>query len=79
MRSLRHRQARIAAREPSRCFPCPGPALARVILTIEEELTQKEFPGSIGDVYAAQDGFHTRIAALIESYGAKCETFMPSA
>ena len=34
-------------------------ALAGLILTIEEELKQKEFSGPIGDVYAAQDGFHT--------------------
>ena len=54
-------------------------ALAGLILTIEEELKQKEFSGPIGDVYAAQDGFHTKIAALIESYGAKCESLKPSA
>ena len=54
-------------------------ALAGLILTIEEELKQKEFSGPIGDVYAAQDGFHTRIAALIENYGAKCESLKPSA
>ena len=52
-------------------------ALAGLILTIEEELKQKEFSGPIGDVYAAQDGFHTKIAALIESYGVKCESLKP--
>src|SRR6266480_2747679 len=36
-------------------------ALAELTLTIEDELKQKEFSGPIGDVYAAQDGFHTRI------------------
>lgn len=45
--------------------------LAGLILTIEEELKQKEFSDPLGEVYAAQDGFHTKIAALIESYEAK--------
>ena len=53
-------------------------ALAGLILTIEEELKQKEFSGPIGDVYAAQDSFHTRIAALIESYEKKTETLRPA-
>lgn len=54
-------------------------ALAGLILTIEDELKQKEFSEAIGGLYAAQDGFHTKIAALIESYGAKCESLKPSA
>ena len=52
--------------------------LAGLILTIEEELKQKEFSDPIGEVYAAQDGFHTKIAALIESYEAKCESLKPT-
>jgi hypothetical protein len=52
--------------------------LALLILTIEEELKQKEFSGPIGDIYAAQDGFHTRIAQLIESYEKKIETLRPT-
>jgi hypothetical protein len=52
--------------------------LAGLILTIEDELKQKEFSDAIGGLYAAQDGFHTKIAALIESYGAKCESLKPS-
>jgi len=52
--------------------------LAQLTLTIEEELKQKEFSGPIGDVYAAQDGFHTRIAELIESYEKKTETLRPA-
>ena len=51
--------------------------LAGLILTMEEELNQREFSDAIGDVYAAQDGFHTKIAALIESYEAKCESLKP--
>ena len=53
--------------------------LAGLILTIEEELKQKEFSDPIGEVYAAQDGFQTKIAALIESYEAKCESLKPAA
>ena len=51
--------------------------LAGLILTIEEELKQKEFSDPIGEVYAAQDSFHTKIAALIESYEAKLESLKP--
>lgn len=53
-------------------------ALAGLILTIEEELKQKEFSDPIGELYSAQDGFHTKIAALIESYEAKCESLKPA-
>ena len=52
--------------------------LAGLILTIEEELKQKEFSDPIGEVYAAQDGFHTKITALIESYDAKVESLKPA-
>ena len=52
--------------------------LAGLILTVEEELKQKEFSEAIGEVYAAQDGFQTKIAALIESYEAKCESLKPA-
>jgi hypothetical protein len=51
--------------------------LAGLILTIEEELKQKEFSDPIGEVYAAQDAFHSKIAALIESYEAKVESLKP--
>ena len=53
-------------------------ALAGLILTIEDELKQREFSDPIGALYAAQDGFHTQIAALIESYEAKCTSLKPS-
>ena len=51
--------------------------LAGLILTIEDELKQKEFSEPIGALYAAQDGFRTQIAALIEKYEAKCESLKP--
>jgi hypothetical protein len=53
--------------------------LAGLTLTIEDELKQKEFSEPIGALYSAQDGFHTKIAALIESYEVKCESLKPSA
>lgn len=53
-------------------------ALAGLILTIEEELKQKEFSGPIGDIYAAQDGFHTKIAELILGYEKKVEGLRPA-
>ena len=53
-------------------------ALAGLILTIEEELKQKEFSGPIGEVYAAQDGFHTKIAELILNFEKKVEGLRPA-
>ena len=49
-------------------------ALAELSLTIEDELKQKEFAEPIGALYSAQDNFHSKIAALIESYETKCES-----
>ena len=53
--------------------------LAGLTLTIDDELKQKEFSEPVGALYSAQDGFQTRIAALVESYGTKCESLKPSA
>ena len=53
--------------------------LAALSLTIEDELKQKEFSEPVGALYSAQDGFHTKIAALIQDYEAKCESLKPSA
>jgi hypothetical protein len=53
--------------------------LAQLTLTIEEELKQKEFSDALGEVYSAQDSFHTKLGALIQSYEAKCESLKPSA
>jgi hypothetical protein len=49
--------------------------LAELSLTIEEELKQREFSEAIGNLYSAQDLFHSKIAAFIETYQAKCESF----
>jgi hypothetical protein len=48
--------------------------LAQLSLTIEEELKQRELAEAIGAIYSAQDAFHTKIAAFIETYQAKCES-----
>jgi hypothetical protein len=48
-------------------------ALAQLSLTIEEELKQREFAGAIGAIYSAQEAFHSKIAAFIETYQKKCE------
>ena len=48
--------------------------LAELTLTIEEELKQREFSEAIGALYSAQDVFHSKIAALIETYQAMCES-----
>ena len=53
--------------------------LAGLTLTIDDELKQKEFIDPIGELYAAQDGFQTRITGIIESYEAKCESLKPTA
>jgi hypothetical protein len=53
--------------------------LAQLTLTIEDELKQKEFSNGLGEVYSAQDSFHTKLGALIQSYETKCESLKPSA
>lgn len=53
--------------------------LAGLSLTIDDELKQKEFSEPIGVLYSAQDGFQTKIAALIASYEAKCDSLKPAA
>ena len=53
--------------------------LAGLILTIDDELKQKEFSDPIAALYSAQDTFQTQITTLIESYSAKCESLKPSA
>src|SRR5437868_12388480 len=53
--------------------------LAELSLTIEEELKQKPFAEAIGAVYAAQDGFQSKILKLIEDYEAECARVSGSA
>ncbi len=51
--------------------------LAELSLTIEDELKQKAFAEAIGAVYAAQDGFQSKILKLIEDYEAECAHLKP--
>ena len=53
--------------------------LAELSLTIEDELKQKTLVESIGDVYSAQEAFHSKIAGLIETYQAECDRLQPPA
>jgi hypothetical protein len=53
--------------------------LAELTLTIDDELKQKEFSDPVGALYSAQNGFQTQVAALVETYGAKCESLKPVA
>ncbi len=53
--------------------------LAGLTLTIEDELKQKEFIDPVGELYGAQDAFQTKIAALVTSYEAKCDSLKPTA
>jgi hypothetical protein len=53
--------------------------LAQLSLTVEEELKQREFTEAIGAIYSAQDAFHAKVAAFIESYEVKCESLKQSA
>ena len=46
--------------------------LAELSLTIEEELKQKAFAEAVGEVYAAQDAFQSKIVKLIEDYETEC-------
>ena len=52
--------------------------LAQLTLTIEDELKQREFSNGLGEVYSAQDSFHTKLDALIQSYEAKCDSLKPT-
>src|SRR5262249_35410935 len=52
--------------------------LAELSLTIEDELKQKAFVESIGDVYSAQEAFHSKVSALIEAYQAECDRLKPA-
>ena len=52
--------------------------LAALSLTIEDELKQKAFVEPVGDVYSAQEAFHSKVSALIESYQAECDRLKPT-
>ena len=47
--------------------------LAELMLTVEDELKQKELASPLGEVYSAQDAFQTKLTLLIEAYKAECD------
>jgi len=47
--------------------------LAELVLTVEDELKQKEIASPLGEVYSAQNAFQTKLTALIEAYKAECD------
>ena len=47
--------------------------LAELVLTVEDELKQKELAVSLSEVYSAQNAFQTKVTALIEAYKAECD------
>jgi len=47
--------------------------LAELVLTVEDELKQKEIAGPLGEVYSAQNALQTKLTALIEAYKAECD------
>ena len=53
--------------------------LAELSLTIEEELKQKPFAEAIGNVYAAQNAFQSKILELIGAYETECARLSGSA
>ena len=47
--------------------------LAELTMTVEDELKQREIVSPLGDVYAAQSEFQTKLTILIEVYKAECD------
>lgn len=47
--------------------------LGGLMLTVEDELKQKELAGPVGEVYSAQDAVQTKLTTLLEAYTAECE------
>jgi hypothetical protein len=46
--------------------------LAQLMLTVEDDLKQKELSGPLSEVYSAQDAFQTKLTALIVAYEGEC-------
>ena len=47
--------------------------LAELVLTVGDELKQKDVAGPLDEVYSAQNAFQTKLTALIETYKAECD------
>ncbi|MDZ4289558.1 MAG: hypothetical protein U0984_16455 [Prosthecobacter sp.] len=48
--------------------------LGGLMLTVEDELKQKAFANSLGDIFSLQDALQTKLTAFIEAYKAECES-----
>jgi len=46
--------------------------LAELVLTVGDELKQKEVADPLDEVYSAQNAFQTKLTTLIEAYKAEC-------
>ena len=46
--------------------------LAELVLTVGDELKQKDVAGPLDEVYSAQNAFQTKLTTLIEAYKAEC-------
>ena len=47
--------------------------LAELVLAVEDELKQKAIVAPLGEVYAAQNAFQTKLTTLIDAYKAECD------
>lgn len=47
--------------------------LAELVLTVEDELKQKEIAEPLGEVYSAQNAFQAKLTTLIDAYKAECD------
>lgn len=47
--------------------------LSTLMLTVEDELKQKAFAESLGQLFSAQDSVQTQLTAFITAYQAECE------
>jgi hypothetical protein len=52
--------------------------LAELMLTVADELKQKEIAAPLSDVYSAQSAFQTKLTSLIELYKAECDRLQGS-
>ena len=79
LRYVRHHEPDPLDAEHLALGVCESIRDGELTLTIEDELKQKEFSDPIGELYGAQDGFQTKVAALIESYEAHVESLKTTA
>ena len=47
--------------------------LGKLMLTVQDELKQKDFASSLGELFTAQDAVQTQLTAFILEYQAECE------